>query len=333
VRFRLFRLLSGAAGLIFLLSALVPARMIPARSVLISVAGPFLVLGWMPRLMAGGLTDAFLTSYAGVLMPVTLLMGLSIAVFSYEKSPAGIYFLQLIMVTSAFLTGFMALRESPPGRRSGIATGTVLGLLYLPVVVGVFALRAQMVGRPEDLYRPAACVLRYNAIHGVWVSALHEAAKLPECEGIGGGIDYKASSSGFSMHTTREPIYYTDNSGILRIDGPHGFIVNNCASIVGVIVFRLEEYRQKEDEYPPSLETVPSLHSFLPQQNLPRWCQITYDRESATTFLISARPTKYGVTGLRSYYADQTGLIRGTPFDRAATLNDPIIPEQEARGL
>jgi hypothetical protein len=333
MRFRLFRSLSVATGLAFLLSALAPPRMIPSRAVLISVAGPFLVLGWMPRLMAGGLTDALLTAYAGVLMPVTLLMGLSIAVFSYEKSPAVIYFLQLVMVTSVFLTGFMMLRESPSGRRSGIATGVVLGLMYLPVVVGIFALRAQAVGRPEDVYRSAACVLRYYASHGSWVPALRQAAELPGCDGIEEGIEFKPSASGFSMRTTREPVYYTDDSGILRIDGPSGPIVKNCAQIVRIIVFGLEEYRRKEHEYPASLETVPSLRSYLQQQNLSVWCQISYERKSAAAFVINARPTTYGVTGLRSFYADQTGSIHATPFDRRATLNDPTIPEQEARGL
>jgi hypothetical protein len=286
-----------------------------------------LALQLAAQFFATGLTDGFLTSYSAILAPITLLMSLIIGVFTYEKSGAVIYLPQLIMVTSACVTGIVMLRKSPPSNHSGIAGGVMLGLAYLPIVV-LSLMYWSKERRPEDLYRP-------TALHDAWAPTLREAAVLQGCQGIERGIDYKPSSLGFSMHTTgRAPVYYTDESGILRIDGPSGFPVKNYAEIVSIAVFRLNEYRKKEREYPPSLETVPPLNNYLKQQEgLSLWYQLAYDRESPTGFHISARPTRYGVSGLRSYYADQTGSIHATPLDRAATSNDPQIPEREARGL
>jgi preprotein translocase subunit SecG len=334
MHFILFRSLCVAAGLTFLLSTQAPPDVIPARTVLIFVAAPFLLFSWLPRFFAAGLTEGFLTSYSAILAPLTLLMSLIIGVFTYEKSSAVIYLLQLIMATSVCVTGIVMLRKSPSSNHSGIAGGVMLGLAYLPIVVLSLMYRSKE-RRPEDLYRPTACALQYHTLHEAWAPTLREAAFLQGCKGIERGIDYKPSPSGFSMHTTgRAPVYYADESGILRIDGPSGFPVKNYADIVSIIVFQLNEYRQKEREYPPSLETVPRLNTFLKgQEGLSLWYQIAYDRESPAGFHINARPTRYGVSGLRSYYADQTGSIHATPLDRAATSNDPQIPEREARGL
>ena len=46
-------------------------------------------------------------------------------------------------------------------------------------------------------------------------------------------------------------------------------------------------------------------------------------------FHVDVRPRGYGATGVRSYYADESGVIRGTPEDRKATRDDPLIPECE----
>lgn len=40
-------------------------------------------------------------------------------------------------------------------------------------------------------------------------------------------------------------------------------------------------------------------------------------------FRLEARPKEYGKGGLRSYLADQSGVVHATPFPRAATANDP----------
>ncbi len=40
---------------------------------------------------------------------------------------------------------------------------------------------------------------------------------------------------------------------------------------------------------------------------------------------IQARPDSFGVSGIRSFYIDTSGFIRGTSEDRAATANDPPV--------
>ena len=42
-------------------------------------------------------------------------------------------------------------------------------------------------------------------------------------------------------------------------------------------------------------------------------------------YTISARPSKVLVKGQRSFFTDETGVIRSTPENRAATASDPSI--------
>jgi len=44
-----------------------------------------------------------------------------------------------------------------------------------------------------------------------------------------------------------------------------------------------------------------------------------------TAFTYVARPVEYGRNGIRSFFTDQTGIIRGTGDDRAATAADPPL--------
>jgi hypothetical protein len=48
-----------------------------------------------------------------------------------------------------------------------------------------------------------------------------------------------------------------------------------------------------------------------------------------SAFHLIARPDRYAFTGVRCYYADETGVIRGTPENREAKDSDPPIPECE----
>jgi hypothetical protein len=43
------------------------------------------------------------------------------------------------------------------------------------------------------------------------------------------------------------------------------------------------------------------------------------------SYTLIARPTKYGTTGIQSYYSDQTQLIRTTSEERPATITDPPL--------
>ncbi len=42
-----------------------------------------------------------------------------------------------------------------------------------------------------------------------------------------------------------------------------------------------------------------------------------------STFSLTARPVTYGSTGTRSFFADESGVIRYTDEDRPATADDP----------
>jgi hypothetical protein len=42
-----------------------------------------------------------------------------------------------------------------------------------------------------------------------------------------------------------------------------------------------------------------------------------------TTFSVRARPLEYGTTGNRSFYMNESGVIRYTTEDRPATAEDP----------
>jgi hypothetical protein len=46
-------------------------------------------------------------------------------------------------------------------------------------------------------------------------------------------------------------------------------------------------------------------------------------------FYVIARPGQYGSTGIRSYYVDETGIIRGTPHNREPNSTDEPIPKCE----
>ena len=45
----------------------------------------------------------------------------------------------------------------------------------------------------------------------------------------------------------------------------------------------------------------------------------------ADTFTVNARPLTYGSTGTRSFFSDETGVIRYTREDRPATVEDPPL--------
>ncbi len=46
-----------------------------------------------------------------------------------------------------------------------------------------------------------------------------------------------------------------------------------------------------------------------------------------STFTVNARPLTYGSTGTRSFFCDETGVIRYTREDRPATVEDTLLGE------
>ena len=57
-----------------------------------------------------------------------------------------------------------------------------------------------------------------------------------------------------------------------------------------------------------------------PIENPPEGC-----RPGAQSFTMSARPLEYGKGGRRSFFLDESGEIRSTVEDRAATAEDPPL--------
>jgi hypothetical protein len=53
------------------------------------------------------------------------------------------------------------------------------------------------------------------------------------------------------------------------------------------------------------------------------------NKKPRAAFHLLGRPYRYGFTGVRHYYVDESGVIRGTPANRDATPDDPPIPECE----
>ena len=51
----------------------------------------------------------------------------------------------------------------------------------------------------------------------------------------------------------------------------------------------------------------------------------TFSVEGGSTFNVNARPITYGSTGTRSFYADETGMVRYTTADAPATSDSPAL--------
>ncbi len=53
------------------------------------------------------------------------------------------------------------------------------------------------------------------------------------------------------------------------------------------------------------------------------------DHDLVKGFTLTARPRSYGKNGVRSYFVDETGVVRGTGEDREAGPDDPAVPDCE----
>jgi len=242
--------------------------------------------------------------------------------------------------TGAVIVTIKGVKKLPARIGATLPLGVLVGLFYFPVAWVLAGQRADIgtyaptMRGAQVLYKPVACALKYHQSHADWPASLRQAADIPGCQGVEHDIAYQRTSYGFTMQTTRrDPLYYADESGIIRINGRSGTIADNCGQIIGIILFRLQEYKVKERQYPPSLSAVPYLNSFLQGEEGGMPCMIAYHQDSRDAFNITARPKQYGIIGLRSYYVDQTGVVHATPFDRPAAADDPLAPAKEIHGF
>jgi hypothetical protein len=171
-------------------------------------------------------------------------------------------------------------------------------------------------------------------------------------------VAHGANVPGMGLGTS----YYGDQTGVLlehRTIGQPGFFVFPGSHINTLIpeatsILRKDHAAHPEQGYPSDLSALePQLyysrnmaHCFknntLQDYEENANCTIlTSDRISyvpewdnshtrVTAYKIVGRPKEYAVSEkygllLRSYYTDQTGIIRGTPEDRAARQDDPEI--------
>jgi hypothetical protein len=88
----------------------------------------------------------------------------------------------------------------------------------------------------------------------------------------------------------------------------------------------LSEYASIEGHFPASLEALGARGQIAAQAT----SRVGYTLEyrpaigygALRTYSLGARPTRYG---LRNFYTDQTGVIRATRENRAATTSDPNL--------
>ena len=105
---------------------------------------------------------------------------------------------------------------------------------------------------------------------------------------------------------------------------------NEASAISGIrdIVTSQITYSDTMGRYAPDLATLWSLgviDSVLASGTKDGYTFRTTRGRDGSTFTVTGTPLSRGKTGNRSFYADETGVIRYTVEDRPATADDPPI--------
>jgi hypothetical protein len=137
-----------------------------------------------------------------------------------------------------------------------------------------------------------------------------------------------------------------DSSQRVHLDDPtlvdyllHKAQYDNEMAAVGVLqrmVFRIAYYNAEFSEVPQRLEMLGTApdgqtspeHAGIPGPELSSTRErsgyrFSYERTSVDSYAITASPIEFGRSGTRNFFADESGIIRFTTEDRAATANDP----------
>jgi hypothetical protein len=145
---------------------------------------------------------------------------------------------------------------------------------------------------------------------------------------------------------------YTDQTGILHISEDHhpptaaDPVSSNLTSELHKWSQCLAKYGKAHPDEPLELEAAIGPHpkctltgyvkdNYLEVPIGYRVYRVDYFSDAAdgtrprAAFHALAGPTRYGDFGVRHYYMDETGIIRGTPENRDATRDDPPIPDCE----
>jgi hypothetical protein len=115
-------------------------------------------------------------------------------------------------------------------------------------------------------------------------------------------------------------------------------MARNEASAVGSILRLgqcLDSAQNPEQGLPPSLESMGPAGSNCIDAHLASGARLGYTfrytpgaaeaSKPVTRFTVSARPLRYGRTGKRSFFSDESGIIRATEEQRPATADDPPV--------
>lgn len=138
--------------------------------------------------------------------------------------------------------------------------------------------------------------------------------------------------------------FYTDATGIIHrsMDGrpasPTEPVIENVSStlrsIANCLVQNGAPYPRDVQHFREDLKLICSRH-FMENglQYHTYGTEVRYapkvDRDTVKGFALTARPRDYGKDGVRSYFVDETGIVRGTSDNRAAGPDDPPVPACE----
>jgi hypothetical protein len=138
--------------------------------------------------------------------------------------------------------------------------------------------------------------------------------------------------------------FYADESGIVhqsfttRPASSDDRVIENASSILRSIANCLIQegapYPRDGQHFPEDLKLICSRH-FMESglQYHTYGAEVRYtakvDHDTVRGFTLTARPRSYGKDGVRSYFVDETGIVRGTSNDRAAGPDDPPVPACE----
>jgi serine/threonine protein kinase len=121
-----------------------------------------------------------------------------------------------------------------------------------------------------------------------------------------------------------------------KLEGREG----STLGVMGMIIGANAQYHGKLGYYPASLPDLikflreerraagkplaPTLNACQVEPCMVHGYQISYSRPNPQSYALQARPIAYPYTGKRSFLANESGAIRATAEDRAATLKDPV---------
>jgi len=212
---------------------------------------------------------------------------------------------------------------------------------------------------PQMLRTVDKCLIQYSTNYGgQYPSSLKELG--PKGTGCvpsdiangnfnGGRLRYMPAAEGFGVIADDRSFWrgggafwYSDQSGVIRVHvnenhpSSSGYVFNDVDSSEPSqlqAVYRC--LRGHGPPYPPNMAAIIASKicpDVFTETIYSKRYPLTYRAKGSDTqrgsseFEVIARPNPYGIVGLRSFYLDESGVIRATAQDRPATAQDPPIP-------